>query len=177
MSHFSLCLHHSLWHWASDTRETRESNFLIVPVITSDLSPASRRHSEQRLSVGPPRPPQTKLSVSGLAWMGMLNDIIWKDPPQDFNDGRARKRTLKLPPALPRTLAGIAVDREMRRREALMSHCLRSLSGLQNVRLQDPKSHSQRSGWLDLPRTGLSHGLTAAGIGNDGVKGPLPSVA
>lgn len=40
--------------------------------------------------------------------MGMLNDIIRKDPPQGFSDGCARKQKLRLPIALPGTLAGIA---------------------------------------------------------------------
>lgn len=35
-------------------------------------------------------PPLTKLNVLGHAWMGMLNDIIHKDSPRDFNDAKTQ---------------------------------------------------------------------------------------
>lgn len=72
-------------------------------------------------------------------------------------------------------------NREMRRHEALMSHCLRSFSRLQNetvFRGRGPEILFSEACLAGLTQAwGLPGDMTAAGTGNDGVKCPPLSVA
>lgn len=127
----------------------RRVHFLIE--ITLSLSPVSPGHTEQCLRRLHHIPPQTKLTVLGHAWRGTrLLALSGRIRPRTSMMAEQENRNSDCPLPFPGPWQVLQFNREMRRHEASMSQCLRSLSCLQNVTLglQRPRTRNPLLGGL-----------------------------
>lgn len=150
--HISLGFHHSSWPGGRIRHgRCKRVNFLIE--ITSSLSPVSPGHTEQclrRLLHVPPKPNSLSLATLGGRCLMTLSGRI---RPRTSTMAEQEHKNSDCPWPFPGPWRVLQFNRELRRHEALMSQCFRSLSCLHNVTLSLQRPRTQNpllgglSGW------------------------------